>query len=225
MTDFRLRVPEVDDIPDAFGCIQTWLAEFDLSNLASFTVKVTKERGVFTNTGLCSYPQTFSRRQQIKLTPDQERRLRKSYSIICRVASCVFDIAGGTPRFLGCNAPDGTWPIWEEFSVGSEPLITERLPNGAIYPVDPKTGKRAIDDPQAVISLRGDSYFRRKFELVRYWSPGEVLIWIAGHEAFHFLRHSRQIPGKNFETQANRYGLEWLERYRNLMMLREALGE
>lgn len=42
----------------------------------------------------------------------------------------------------------------------------------------------------------------------------EAFVWLAGHEAFHWLRHSRQIPGSNYETQANRYGFAWLDKWR-----------
>ncbi len=42
----------------------------------------------------------------------------------------------------------------------------------------------------------------------------EALVLIAGHEAFHWLRQSRQIPGANRETQANRYGFAWLDEWR-----------
>ena len=44
----------------------------------------------------------------------------------------------------------------------------------------------------------------------------EAFVWVAGHEAFHWLRHSRQIPGRNYETQANRSGFEWLDEWRAL---------
>lgn len=44
----------------------------------------------------------------------------------------------------------------------------------------------------------------------------EAFVWIAGHEAYHWLRHSRQIPGQNYETQANRYGFLWLDEWRTL---------
>lgn len=42
----------------------------------------------------------------------------------------------------------------------------------------------------------------------------EYLVWLCGHEAFHFLRHSRQVPGQNTQAQANAYGLEWLRLWR-----------
>jgi hypothetical protein len=50
----------------------------------------------------------------------------------------------------------------------------------------------------------------------RFQTMEEAFVWIAGHEAFHWLRHSRQIPGANYETQANRHGFAWLDEWRAL---------
>jgi hypothetical protein len=50
----------------------------------------------------------------------------------------------------------------------------------------------------------------------RFQTREEAFVWIAGHEAYHWLRHSRQIPGQNYETQANRYGFLWLDEWRTL---------
>ena len=50
----------------------------------------------------------------------------------------------------------------------------------------------------------------------QFQSKEEAFVWLAGHEAFHWLRHSRQIPGKNYETQANRSGFSWLDEWRSL---------
>jgi len=49
---------------------------------------------------------------------------------------------------------------------------------------------------------------------VEYATAEESLIHVVGHEAFHFLRHSKQIPGRNTEPSANRYGIEWLAEWR-----------
>ncbi len=51
----------------------------------------------------------------------------------------------------------------------------------------------------------------------KFQTKEEAFVWLAGHEAFHWLRHSRQIPGKNYETQANQYGFVWLDEWRGLM--------
>ncbi len=53
----------------------------------------------------------------------------------------------------------------------------------------------------------------------RFWTRLEAFVWVAGHEAFHWLRHSRQIPGKNYETQANRFAFEWLDAWRDFVAL------
>lgn len=55
----------------------------------------------------------------------------------------------------------------------------------------------------------GYIYHTEMFASVR-----EPAAFVAGHELYHFLRHSRQIDGRNTEPSANRYGLEWLEAWR-----------
>lgn len=42
----------------------------------------------------------------------------------------------------------------------------------------------------------------------------ELTVFVAGHEAFHFLRHAKQIPGRNSEPQANLHGLRWLQAWK-----------
>lgn len=51
-------------------------------------------------------------------------------------------------------------------------------------------------------------------ERVKFHDANEAMVFICGHEAFHFLRRSRQVPGQNHQTQANAFGLKWLERWR-----------
>ena len=50
--------------------------------------------------------------------------------------------------------------------------------------------------------------------LVTFESARELMVHICGHEAFHFLRHSRQVPGRNTEPSAEWYGLQWLALWR-----------
>ena len=44
-------------------------------------------------------------------------------------------------------------------------------------------------------------------------SPGSALLWIFGHEVFHWLRHSKQIKGRNVEWQADSYGMFMVDLY------------
>ena len=40
-----------------------------------------------------------------------------------------------------------------------------------------------------------------------------LMVWICGHELYHFLRHTRQIDGINRETRANRFAFQWLRAF------------
>lgn len=44
----------------------------------------------------------------------------------------------------------------------------------------------------------------------------EGLVWIIAHEAFHFLRHTRQVEGRNTEIEADRFADEQLRLLRRL---------
>jgi len=41
----------------------------------------------------------------------------------------------------------------------------------------------------------------------------ELMVWIAGHEVYHFLRHTRQVDGIQRETRANRFAFAWLREF------------
>ncbi len=41
----------------------------------------------------------------------------------------------------------------------------------------------------------------------------EAIVWIIAHEAFHFLRRTRQIPGRNVEIAADRFADEAKEHF------------
>jgi hypothetical protein len=74
------------------------------------------------------------------------------------------------------------------------------------YPVKWAVGTKRTDPTQWQWVWRED----------RFQTLEEAFVWIAGHEAYHWLRHSRQIPGQNYETQANRCGFVWLDEWRSL---------
>lgn len=47
-------------------------------------------------------------------------------------------------------------------------------------------------------------------------SQEEGIIWIVAHEAYHFLRRTRQLPGRNTEIEADKFADEQLEGLRKL---------
>lgn len=42
----------------------------------------------------------------------------------------------------------------------------------------------------------------------------EAIVWIVAHESYHFLRRTRQVPGRNAEIEADRFSDEALEYFR-----------
>ena len=56
-------------------------------------------------------------------------------------------------------------------------------------------------------------YFR---ELILSVIPAdEALVWITAHEAYHYLRRTRQVPGRNAKIGVNRFSDEALEHFRS----------
>jgi hypothetical protein len=43
----------------------------------------------------------------------------------------------------------------------------------------------------------------------------EAVVWILAHEAYHFLRRSRQVPGRNGEAEADRFADAQLHAFRS----------
>ncbi len=72
---------------------------------------------------------------------------------------------------------------------------------------------------------KGQEFVSRRNGKVRRWirlygrtaldTLDEAVVWIVTHEAYHFLRKTRQIPGKNVEIDADRFSDEALEHYRS----------
>lgn len=53
---------------------------------------------------------------------------------------------------------------------------------------------------------RGFEYLWDEMPVV---TPDQALVWVAGHECYHYLCKTRQLRG-NWETRANRFGFDWL---------------
>jgi hypothetical protein len=46
----------------------------------------------------------------------------------------------------------------------------------------------------------------------------EDMTCLLGHELYHFLRHSRQIEGRNTQAQANVYGFVCLREFKRTLL-------
>ncbi len=72
---------------------------------------------------------------------------------------------------------------------------------------------------------RGQEFVSRRNGKTRRWirlygttaldSEDEAIVWIVAHEAYHYLRRTRQIPGRNVEIDADRFSDEALDHFRS----------
>jgi hypothetical protein len=84
--------------------------------------------------------------------------------------------------------PDGTWP-----------QVPEGHKAGNLY-----VSNRAGECVQ----------WRRLYRPLELWSEDEVLVFLAAHEDFHYLRKTRQVSGRHGEIEADAFALKALEKYR-----------
>ncbi len=56
--------------------------------------------------------------------------------------------------------------------------------------------------------------WRRLYRPIKFGSEEEVLVLLVAHEAFHYLRKTRQVEGSQGEIEADAFALKMLERYR-----------
>ncbi|MCP5059540.1 MAG: hypothetical protein GY937_22785 [bacterium] len=113
------------------------------------------------------------------------------------------------------------------------PLPKERFAGTCTYPKRLKPRSRTFVHGYRIrCSLRVEAPYPHREEIVtgtetvsgnewRYLTAKldledleEMAVFLAGHEAFHFLRHSRQITGRNTEPQANLHALRWLQEWK-----------
>ena len=56
--------------------------------------------------------------------------------------------------------------------------------------------------------------WRRLYRPMEFRREDEALVFLVAHEAFHYLRKTRQVPGRHGEIGADAFALKMLERYR-----------
>jgi predicted nucleic acid-binding Zn ribbon protein len=97
---------------------------------------------------------------------------------------------------------------WPAIVYQSEsPLYLTEAGTWPDVPDDCFTGKRYIDE-------KSGREWQRLIRRLWLQDEHEAVAYILAHELFHFLRRTRQIPGKNVEIEADRYGVQVLEVYR-----------
>jgi hypothetical protein len=61
---------------------------------------------------------------------------------------------------------------------------------------------------------KGKSFqWKRLYRPLKHRSEDEVLVFLVAHEAFHYLRKTRQVAGWHSEIEADAFALKMLEQY------------
>ncbi len=81
------------------------------------------------------------------------------------------------------------------------------------YPPTPHGLRRGVE----VVSRRNGKVRRwvRLYGQTELATLDEAIVWIVAHESYHFLRKTRQIPGRNVEIDADRFSDDALEHFRS----------
>jgi hypothetical protein len=67
-----------------------------------------------------------------------------------------------------------------------------------------------------VATRNGESVqWRRLYRPLKLGNEDEVLVFLVAHEAFHYLRKTRQVEGRHGEIEADAFALKMLEHYRD----------
>jgi hypothetical protein len=85
---------------------------------------------------------------------------------------------------------DGTWP---------------KAPEGHL-----------VGDRYVAARSNGESVqWKRLYRPLELRNEDEVLVFLVAHEAFHYLRKTRQVDGRHGEIEADAFALKMLEHYRD----------
>ena len=106
---------------------------------------------------------------------------------------------------LSCQVP-GPFPC--EIQTRRSPLY--RRSDGT-FPRAPRGCRRGV----LCLDRRSGRSWYRVLGSTRVQTVSEGIVWILAHEAFHFLRGTRQVPGRNTEIEADRFADEHLGAFRS----------
>src|SRR5829696_4924993 len=111
---------------------------------------------------------------------------------------------------INCNVSrHAAYPIYQSMRVS--PLY--RNPDGS-WPEVPK-GHKVGDRYVAARSDGRRVQWKRLYRPLELANEDEVLVFLVAHEAFHYLRKTRQVEGRHGEIEADAFALKMLEYYRD----------
>jgi hypothetical protein len=104
---------------------------------------------------------------------------------------------------ISCQVP-GPFPC--EIVTRQKPIY--RNPDGTWPPA-----ARQVRGP-VIVDARSGRRWKRVYGATRVQNLDEAIVWIFAHEAFHWLRQTKQIPGRNNEIEADAFADAQLAQYR-----------
>jgi hypothetical protein len=111
---------------------------------------------------------------------------------------------------INCNvSKHAAYPIYQLMRVS--PLY--RSSNGT-WPEVPE-GHLVGDRYVAARSNAQSVQWKRLYRPLEFKSEDEVLVFLVAHEAFHYLRKTRQVKGRHGEIEADAFAMKMLEQYRD----------
>jgi hypothetical protein len=115
----------------------------------------------------------------------------------------------GSGYRISCNVSGrADYPIYQHMRVS--PLY--RNPDGT-WPEVPEGHK--VGDRYVARSKGQNVQWKRLYRPLELGSEDEVLVFLVAHEAFHYLRKTRQVEGRHGEIEADAFALKLLEHYRD----------
>ncbi len=132
-----------------------------------------------------------------------------------RSEKCAFRGVCKTPRNgcgyrINCNvSKHAAYPIYQYMRVST----LYRNPDGT-WPAAPEG--HTLGDRYVAARSNGESVqWKRLYRPLELRSEDEVLVFLVAHEAFHYLRKTRQVGGRHGEIEADAFALKVLEQYRD----------
>ena len=122
---------------------------------------------------------------------------------------CKMPRNGGGYR-INCNLSKHTaYPIYQRMRV--PPLYRN---SDGTWPKAPE-GHLVGDRYVAARSDGQRVQWKRLYRPLKLANEDEVLVFLVAHEAFHYLRKTRQVEGRHGEIEADAFALTMLEHYRD----------
>ena len=122
---------------------------------------------------------------------------------------CKSPRKGGGKYRINCNVSrHARYPI--TYFMRVSPLY--RNPDRT-WPKVPKGHK--LGNRYAATRSGKDVQWKRLYRPLELSNEDEVLVFLVAHEAFHYLRKTKQVQGRHGEIEADAFALKTLEQYRH----------